>query len=124
MIKVILKKPFLTPSKELYSSRFMSLQSLIKLEQCKYMFKIKNGFTKYNFDLKLNNEVHNYNTRSVTNINITNTKNKLVHNNLLKTIINEYNQIPTKLKTIKNANKFKNNYKIYIKHLLQNNNYN
>lgn len=72
-IKIVLKKPYETPTTEIFNNKFVSLSNLIKYTQCLYIYQTKNSIIRTNITIKNRTEIHDHNTRNRNNIYITNT---------------------------------------------------
>ena len=102
IIKIILKKPQLYPSNQIFDEfKVFDINCLYILEMCKHYFKNKSKVTL---------QSHTYNTRSKprATANITRYNKTISHKNFLYNLVNIYNSIPNELKSIKN-------YHLYIR---------
>ena len=72
IVKVLFKKPYLTPTAELYSAETVMhpVRYFIELEKCKQVYKILHGILKCNTELSFNSEIHSHFTRGNSNIYI------------------------------------------------------
>lgn len=101
-------------SKLLYDSNIMPLSSLLEYDSTLMIFKINHGLMKNNFTLRKMCDIHNYNTRSASDLysDFFRTSGGQL-SPLYNSIIN-YNNMPDNIKTIKKICEFKIALKEYI----------
>lgn len=114
IIKTIKCLPYLTPSHLLYSISTPSFSKLSQFLTIKYIFQIKNNYIKHNYDLKLINSVHSYNTRQNENFYILYYRTNKGLNSIISKGLRAYNQLPYDLKNEKRISIFKEKLKIYL----------
>lgn len=106
-LRTLFKLNFNTNRKEVYEiSKAMSLESLIEMNNCKLVFKLKNGFLKSNINLELQSESHGHFTRRRADIQITKSRTNNMNKGVLNLAICSFNKLPEDLKTEKDLKKF------------------
>ena len=113
-LKIILQKPFLTPSASLYSSKILSLSHKITYEFILFIYKISNGLLKCNTVLTTHLSSSNIHTRNSNNLRPLNFKGALAQKSIFYQGLNLYNNIPQQLKSLSQVAKFKNEVKLYV----------
>ena len=115
VIKLILRKPRLTPSISLYGSMFMSLENIIKFNQIILIYKIQNQLIRHNIQIKSNFEVHGYNTRTSYNLRLRSGETCIGTNSILNGAIEQYNDISNALQNLDSFKSFKSELKRCLK---------
>ncbi len=83
----------------------------MKLEQVKYIYKLRNELIKSNFNLEYNYQLHHYDTRSRENIHLDNVSTNIGLRDPIASCAVAYNNLPPNLKNISSINLFKKKVK-------------
>lgn len=84
----------------------MNLNELIRLERCKYIYKISKSDIKTNITICRFEEVHRYPTRNRRNFVIVPSKTNRMLNDVVNASLEEFNRLPSNIKEINNFEKF------------------
>lgn len=112
-IKIVLKKPRLTHTIELFKDQFTPLINMTIFNQCLYIYQIKNSLIRNNVEIRTNTEVHGHRTRNGNNIYTTKS------NSLINAAVKEFNKLPDNIKNQQNKKKFKIELKHHIHNIKQ-----
>lgn len=112
-IKIVLKKPRLTHTIELFKDQFTPLINMTIFNQCLYIYQIKNSLIRNNVEIRTNTEVHGHRTRNGNNIYTTKS------NSLINAAVKEFNKLPDNIKNQQNKKKFKIELKHHIHNITQ-----
>lgn len=111
-IKHVYSWHFRTPTKYVYANcNILSFQNLKRFNLLKFIYKLKNGLIKSQIAPKLNNEIHNYQTRTSLLYHIDPIRTNFGKFAVLNEAIHLFNSIP---KIIREEPQF-NRYKILLK---------
>ena len=113
-IKIILNKPSLTPSVQLYSPTFLSLNQKIFFELSTYIYKVLNNLIKCNIPIITYISESNVTTRNADNLRPPNFKGALAQNSIFYRGINLFNSLPKELQNLNRISLFKTELKKYI----------
>ena len=113
-LKYMLFKTNLTPSKELYTEKFLSLNQMSAYESILLIYKIANGLMKCNFPLTLVYSTTKINTRNSSNFIIPNFTMAKAQKSLFNRGLDLYNKIPIEIKKTENLSLFKKSLKKYV----------
>lgn len=113
-IKAIHNYPIRISTNNLYSSQYLSLANISKLELYTIAFKIIHNEIKHNFILNRSFEIHNYNTRNKSNFYLTLFRTDRQKNNCLYNSLKLYNELPNEIKEIANYYIYKKKIKELI----------
>lgn len=117
-MKALFKLDWYTHLKDILTEfNIFSLDEIIKIEQCKFIFKIENSLIKCNIELLRNENVHRYNTRNKNKIMLLPSKTNNMSKGLINNAIMIYNNIPKNIKNSESIEIFIKKLKLYIKSL-------
>ena len=109
-VKSLFKLHYRTSSESLYKDlKLIPLSYILKIEQCKQIYKICSNNLKCNTVLIQNNQIHDHCTRGRDNIYLTNARTNRCLLDPLSKAIESYNQIPNMIKEMP--------YKLFLKNL-------
>lgn len=106
-IKIVLKKPRLTPTTELYNDMFTPISNILFYNQCLYIYQTKNEMMRSNIEYRTNTEVHGYRTRNGNNLHTKLTRSNTGANSVANAAIKEFNKLIEDIRSERNINKFK-----------------
>jgi hypothetical protein len=121
VIKLIKKKPVLTPSHSLFTPRLLPVPSINEYHLLINAFKIKHNLIKNNVAIRYVNEVHNYNTRRRGDFYVYNFTSRYGYADFYRRGLIKYNELPHELKTLHTIKIFKNRISEYLFDNYQNN---
>ena len=106
-LKILFNLDWYTPGEILLSlTNSMSLNELIQLERCKFIYKISRNELKTNITLIRFEETHRYPTRNRRNFMIAPSKTNLMLNDVVNASLEEFNKLPKNIKELNNFEKF------------------
>lgn len=106
-IKALHNLPRLTSSNSLYNSSILPILLLSKYELSLLIFKIKNGFIKFENNFQNNSEFHSYSTRIINNFRAVFGRNNITKNSIYNKGANVFNELPDNLKKETKVSLFK-----------------
>ena len=97
--KTLFRLNYRTPTDTLYKELNLNpLPYILKLEQCKQVYNILTNNLKCNTTIIFNDQIHNHNTRTRTNIHLTNARTNRALLNPLSKALETYNDIPIQIR--------------------------
>lgn len=107
ILKILYNYERLVSTDLLYSELEMhKLGTLLQIEQCKLIYNILNNHQKTNCHIIISNQVHNYETRIISNIYQINTRTDIGLYNPIVNASKIFNKLPREIKTIDSYNIF------------------
>lgn len=115
VLKVLFNYDRLTHTVDLYRNlRVWKLIKILRLEQCKFMYKVMNKTQKTNIELTYIRDIHSHNTRSQNYIFNNNIRsNKGLYNPIFQAS-EAFNALPNNIKIIRRYTRFVKELKLYI----------
>ena len=113
-IKIIHRKPLMTPTAQLYSEKILSLHQKYIYESIFYIHKIKHSLLKSNSMLTTFHNVSNVNTRNANKLKPPNFKGALAQKSIYYNGLQLYNNLPVEIANNKDISKFKLCIKKYV----------
>ena len=114
ILKTIKNLPYMYPSRELYSSRILSLQNIYFYELLLIIYRIKYNLTKCNIDLISVSQIHSISTRNQGNYYVPMVRSKLASKNIFNIGLIIFNNLPQNLKSELSIKKYKFQLREYI----------
>lgn len=115
-LKALFGLDWYTPLVELVETlNTFTLNELIKIERCKFAFKIGNNKIKSSIKLNRHGELHRYPTRNRQNFATLKSNHDYLAKGIINSAINEFNNLTAEIKRISNLTKFNKDLKEYIR---------
>lgn len=94
-----------------------SLEEIISMERCKFMYKVEKNLVKCNIKKKLlkGEDVYNYNLRNKKKIRTLTSKNNYMSKGIINNAINEFNKLDPNIKSSPSITMFNSKLKIRIR---------
>jgi hypothetical protein len=96
-------------------SETKSLRAVINISSCKLIYKICNNMVKSNLKPASNAEFHGYPTRNRSNLRIMASRTDQMRKGVLNTAVTIFNELPQRIKNLKNYLKFKSSINNHFK---------
>lgn len=108
VIKVLFNLDYRMSTDNVYAQvKLDKLEIILKIEQCKFIYKLVNSQLKTNTEMSQRNQVHTHDTRQKHKLHIQKPRTNKVLNNPIDRAIKAYNEVPEDIKNIASFNKFK-----------------
>lgn len=115
IIKILFNYDWRTSTNIIYSELNLNrLHEILKMEQCKMVYKVLHGHQKCNVNIIFYYDVHTYQTRAHNNIYQIYTRTNIGLTNPITDAIKVYNTLPTSLKDVNNYNRFVKKLKTFV----------
>lgn len=106
-IKVIYRKPWDTPSQELYkTTKNITLDQLIKFEKSKFAYKLLKNKQKTNITIKKKCRLHDHNVRNANDFYLKNVHSNKGKTNPISSCLETFNKMPEQIRNSKSINQF------------------
>lgn len=116
-IKLMYKLPYLEPTVNLYApNNLLNLDNLYKYKICCYIFSVVNRQKHSSLVFINNNNLHVHNTRQTNNLALINIRSNYGKKSVYFQGIKIYNNLPERLKLLRNIVKFKAELKQFLIH--------
>jgi hypothetical protein len=108
VIKIMYKFPVRKHTVEVYrETKKFNVISLNVIALCILMYTINNNLVKNEFEITINNDIHNHFTRQASHIHIEFRRTNIGKNSIITKAAHLYNELPNQIKEAQNINIFK-----------------
>lgn len=114
VIKTLFNLHFRTNTDYLYEIlKIHPINTVLKIDQCKTIYKISNNMQKCNTTFTMANEIHTFNTRQCSNIYLNPVRTNVALHNPISEAFNIFNHLPQNIKESNTIRKFVQQIKHY-----------
>lgn len=98
IVKILFNLDYRTPTNTVYEqTKILTLIQILKIEQCKFIYKALNNNLKCNTELIFVNQIHNYDTRNQTRLFQNKVTTVVGYQNPISKSIDNFNTIPLEI---------------------------